>query len=78
MEQLEIRMDLSISNDLKPLADGRPSHRQCVADPGRNGVTKDLPLDRFWRDARVERICEGTSDLHRDIICKDVLREFSA
>jgi acyl-CoA dehydrogenase len=43
---------------------------------GGMGVTKDLPLERFWRDARVERIWEGTSEIHRDIIAKDVLREF--
>ncbi len=45
---------------------------------GGMGVTKDLPLERFWRDARVERIWEGTSEIHRDIIAKDVLREFRA
>ena len=45
---------------------------------GGMGVTKELPLERFWRDARVERIWEGTSEIHRDIISKDVLREFRA
>jgi acyl-CoA dehydrogenase len=45
---------------------------------GGMGVTKDMPLERFWRDARVERIWEGTSEIHRDIIAKDVLREFRA
>lgn len=45
---------------------------------GGMGVTKDMPLERFWRDARVERIWEGTSEIHRDIIAKDVLREFAA
>lgn len=43
---------------------------------GGMGMTKDLPFERFWRDARVERIWEGTSEIHRDIISKDVLREF--
>jgi len=42
------------------------------------GLTQDLPLERFWRDARVERIWEGTSEIHRDVIAKDVLREFPA
>lgn len=45
---------------------------------GGMGVTRDMPLERFWRDARVERIWEGTSEIHRDIISKDVLREFAA
>jgi acyl-CoA dehydrogenase len=45
---------------------------------GGMGVTKEMPLERFWRDVRVERIWEGTSEIHRDIISKDVLREFQA
>lgn len=43
---------------------------------GGMGITEDLPLQRFWRDARVERVWEGTSEIHRDIIARDVLREF--
>ena len=38
------------------------------------GITEDMPLQRFWRDVRVERIWEGTSEIHRDIIARDVLR----
>ena len=45
---------------------------------GGMGITKDMPLERFWRDARVERVWEGTSEVHRDIISKAVLREFPA
>ena len=45
---------------------------------GGMGMTKAMPLERFWRDVRVERIWEGTSEIHRDIISKDVLREFPA
>lgn len=43
---------------------------------GGMGVSKEWPLERMWRDVRVERIWEGTSEIHRDIIAKDVLREF--
>ena len=42
---------------------------------GGMGITEDLPVQRFWRDVRVERIWEGTSEIHRDIISRDVLRE---
>lgn len=45
---------------------------------GGMGITKEMPLERFWRDARVERVWEGTSEIHRDIISKDVLREHAA
>ncbi|MDK3017320.1 acyl-CoA dehydrogenase family protein [Pseudodonghicola flavimaris] len=45
---------------------------------GGMGVTREWPIERMWRDVRVERIWEGTSEIHRDIISKDVLREFPA
>ena len=35
---------------------------------GGMGLMADLPLERFWRDARVERIWDGTSEIHRHII----------
>jgi acyl-CoA dehydrogenase len=40
------------------------------------GVMEDFPIQRFWRDARVERIWEGTSEIHRDIIARDILRDY--
>jgi acyl-CoA dehydrogenase len=45
---------------------------------GGMGVSKEWPIERMWRDVRVERIWEGTSEIHRDIISRDVLREFPA
>ena len=38
------------------------------------GLMDDLPLARFWRDARVERIWGGTSEIQRHIISRDLLR----
>lgn len=43
---------------------------------GGMGMMEDFPIQRFWRDARIERIWEGTSEIHRDIIARDILREF--
>ena len=40
---------------------------------GGMGVIEDLPIQRFWRDARIERILEGTSEIHRDLIARDLL-----
>jgi alkylation response protein AidB-like acyl-CoA dehydrogenase len=34
----------------------------------------ELPLERLWRDARVERIWDGTSDIQRHIISRTMLR----
>ena len=42
---------------------------------GGMGLMKELPIERFWRDARVERIWEGTSEIHRHIISRDLLRD---
>ncbi|MYG13973.1 MAG: acyl-CoA dehydrogenase, partial [Gammaproteobacteria bacterium] len=41
---------------------------------GGMGLMSDLPLERFWRDARVERIWDGTSEIQRHIIGRDLLR----
>ncbi|MBU2676875.1 MAG: acyl-CoA dehydrogenase family protein [Gammaproteobacteria bacterium] len=41
---------------------------------GGMGLMRDLPLERFWRDARVERIWDGTSEIQRHIISRELLR----
>ena len=45
---------------------------------GGMGLMSDLPLSRFWRDARVERIWDGTSEIQRHIIGRELLRPFGA
>ncbi|MSP82286.1 MAG: acyl-CoA dehydrogenase [Alphaproteobacteria bacterium] len=41
---------------------------------GGMGVMGDVAMSRFWRDARVERIWDGTSEIQRHIISRAVLR----
>ena len=41
---------------------------------GGMGLMDELPIERFWRDARVERIWDGTSEIQRHIIGRDLLR----
>jgi len=45
---------------------------------GGMGLMADLPLERFWRDARVERIWDGTSEIQRHIIARALLRPLGA
>ncbi len=45
---------------------------------GGMGLMNDLPLERIWRDARVERIWDGTSEIQRHIISRDLLRPLGA
>jgi len=45
---------------------------------GGMGLMDDYPLERFWRDARVERIWDGTSEIQRHIISREMLRALGA
>ena len=45
---------------------------------GGMGLMDDYPLERFWRDARVERIWDGTSEIQRHIISRGLLRPLGA
>jgi len=41
---------------------------------GGMGLMNELPLEMIWRDARIERIWEGTSEIQRHIISRSMLR----
>ena len=41
---------------------------------GGMGLMDELPLEMLWRDARIERIWEGTSEIQRHIISREMLR----
>jgi len=41
---------------------------------GGYGYLKDYPIERFWRDLRVHRILEGTNEVMRLIIGRDLLK----
>jgi alkylation response protein AidB-like acyl-CoA dehydrogenase len=43
---------------------------------GGYGYTKDYPIERFTRDARVTSIYEGTSEIQRLIISREILKSF--
>ena len=45
---------------------------------GGMGLMNDYPIERFWRDARVERIWDGTSEIQRHIISRELFRPLGA
>jgi acyl-CoA dehydrogenase len=45
---------------------------------GGMGFCKELPIERYYRDARIYRIFDGTSEIHRGVIAKSVLRKGAA
>lgn len=44
---------------------------------GGNGYTRDFPLERFYRDVRVTKIYEGTSEIQRIVIARHLIKAAS-
>ncbi|MDX2445751.1 MAG: acyl-CoA dehydrogenase family protein, partial [Desulfobacterales bacterium] len=42
---------------------------------GGYGFTTDYPVERFYRDARVFTIYEGTSEIQRVVISNNILKD---
>ena len=56
------------------------ANRACYAAlqmTGGYGYSKEFPLERYARDARVTSIYEGTSEIQRTIIAREILKEFA-
>jgi acyl-CoA dehydrogenase len=51
---------------------------EAIQIHGGMGLMDELPLERIWRDARIERIWEGTSEIQRHIISRALLRPLGA
>ena len=43
---------------------------------GGMGYMQDLPIERYYRDARISRIYEGTSEIQKNIIAAQLLKEY--
>ena len=46
---------------------------RCIQIHGGVGVTKDLPLERWYRELRIRRVGEGPSEVQRLIMARDIL-----
>ncbi|NNF05762.1 MAG: acyl-CoA dehydrogenase, partial [Candidatus Eisenbacteria bacterium] len=42
---------------------------------GGNGYSREYPVERFWRDAKLTEIGEGTSEIQRMVIAREILRD---
>jgi alkylation response protein AidB-like acyl-CoA dehydrogenase len=51
---------------------------EAIQVHGGMGMMSDFPVGRLWRDARIERIWEGTSEIQRHIISRNLLRPLEA
>ncbi|HLV25711.1 MAG TPA: acyl-CoA dehydrogenase family protein [Gemmatimonadales bacterium] len=50
---------------------------KAVQIHGGYGYTKDYPVERFMRDAKICEIGEGTSEIQRLVIARHILKEFA-
>lgn len=41
---------------------------------GGMGFCKDLPIERYYRDARIYRIFDGTSEIHRTVMARSLMK----
>ncbi|HET6203086.1 MAG TPA: acyl-CoA dehydrogenase family protein [Planctomycetota bacterium] len=48
---------------------------QAVQVLGGTGYSREVPVERYWRDAKLCTIGEGTSEIQRMIVARSVLRE---
>jgi len=44
---------------------------------GGNGYIREFPVERYFRDARISEIYEGTSEIQRVVISREILKRFS-
>ena len=66
------RMDAAMAKLVASEAGGRVVDRTMQIHGGL-GVTKDLPLERWYREMRIRRIGEGASEIQRLIIARDLI-----
>lgn len=46
---------------------------RCMQIFGGMGMTHELPLERWFREARIRRIGEGPSEVHRMVIARELI-----
>jgi alkylation response protein AidB-like acyl-CoA dehydrogenase len=49
---------------------------ESVQIHGGYGFTKDYPPEKFWRDSKICTIGEGTSEVQRMVIAREILKQF--
>ncbi len=54
--------------------------QECVLDAmrihGGVGYSKELPIERYYRDAPLMVIAEGTSDIQKTVIARGIVKDY--
>jgi acyl-CoA dehydrogenase len=69
----DFRTEASIAKLYSSEVLGRVVDR-AVQIHGGSGVSKEFPIERWYREARIRRIGEGPSEVHRMVIARSILR----
>jgi acyl-CoA dehydrogenase len=69
-----VRVDASIAKLNGTEAAYRVLDR-CIKIHGALGLSTELPLERWFRDLRVKRLGEGATEVQREIVARDLLRD---
>ena len=51
--------------------------KEAVQVLGGYGYIREYPVERFFRDAKITEIYEGTSEIQRLVIAREVLKELT-
>lgn len=52
------------------------SAHQCIQVLGGMGYVTEMPAERYYRDARITEIYEGTSEIQRLVIASNIIKEY--
>ena len=69
---LRFRTEAAMAKLVATEAAGRVVDR-CIQIHGGIGVTKDLPLERWYRELRIRRVGEGPSEVQKLIMARDII-----
>lgn len=68
----DLKIDSSIAKVVATETAGRVVDR-AIQIMGALGVSKELPLERWYREMRIKRIGEGPSEVHRMVLARQLL-----
>ena len=72
----DFKIESSICKVVATETAGRVVDR-CVQILGGMGVSKEMPLERWYRELRIKRIGEGPSEVHRMVLSRNLLHSRS-
>jgi alkylation response protein AidB-like acyl-CoA dehydrogenase len=49
---------------------------RAVQAHGAMGISAEIPLESFYREARAARIYDGPDEVHRMVVARRILREY--